>query len=201
MIAKLTACVAALGLTITGCTADRSPKTQAAAGGVQDERIQLEGGEEREVNWDNPGRGRRISGEGEARALVSYKFRMPRNLGSPQGMYVSPASGGTAQDRGVSAIYDSEKWGRVAVMFGTPSEKSAEEWEQSYRNRVTAPENSDPALGHFEVTTVGDKTVVLLVDPKPGHRTSAMWREGDLQVTILGPELTFDQALEVVEGY
>ena len=153
-------------------------------------------GDSQPTDWDHPfqGNGVQVASMEVASEDVSFNIVDPAGLGDANGIYVTP---GPKERAAVAFMYDSP-YGRVIVIEGLPDIPDAESRMAAYEDSVA--HNGHP--GYWTTSTIvtlasGDPAIV---GASPYSSSTIEWVTNGVQFSVIGPELTSDQAVSIANG-
>jgi hypothetical protein len=150
------------------------------------------------VNWDNPTGDPAVSSAAAAEQQMPIPIIVPSDLGSPSQIFAS-GDDRAAENRVVTFMFDSDKYGRVAVIESS-AQLGKSEWDTFMQSAVAA--NDDPGTsGTAKIVQIRDGINGLATTTEDGSWSQLDWYEdGDLEINVLGPTLSADQAVEIADG-
>ncbi len=150
------------------------------------------------VNWDNPTGDPAVSSAAAAEQQMPISIIVPADLGSPAEIFAS-GDDRAVENRVVTFMFDSDKYGRVAVIESS-AQLDKSEWAAFLQSAVAA--NDDPGTsGTAKIVQIRGGINGLATTTEDGSWSQLDWYEGsDLEVNILGPTLSADQAVELANG-
>ena len=150
--------------------------------------------------WDYPADGDLTGSISQARPSMSVPARMPNGLGSPIRMILAPpaalSSGSTP--RALFLVFDQSPYGRVIAM--------EQPWQgpnvdySTYAKSAASDSASVPCGPTAEAVTIKGGQPALLTHSIDGSVWAVSWREGSMELRIMGPHLTRDQALKIADA-
>jgi hypothetical protein len=142
-----------------------------------------------ETDWDTwfP-HAESVENTDRANAVLPFASDEPNDLNAAPRIFLSPVHDA------VAFIYDTQAYGRVVVVESLPDIPDAKEREISYQNQVDQAKS-----GTVEVFTIRDDLPALVSSAADKSRSAVEFVRGDIQFTILGPNLSTKEALEIAE--
>ena len=186
--------VVAAGLAATGCA------RLAGAGAGEPTSVTTflspPPGDTQATDWDHPFQGQGLLvGSVEAAKDVNFPIVTPTALGNPAGIYVTPEPPSTAA---VAFMYDSPVYGRVIVIESLPDIPDAQARMQAYQDRVA--NNGQPGFWTTsEIVTLNNGDPAIVGTSKY-YSATIEWVDSDVQFSVIGPQLTGDQAVAIANG-
>jgi hypothetical protein len=150
------------------------------------------------VNWDNPTGDPAVSSAEAAANQMPIPIIIPRDLGPPSQIFAS-GDDRAAENRVVTFMFDNNIYGRVAVIESS-AQLGKSEWDTFMESAVAA--NDDPGTsGTAKIVQIRHGINGLATTTEDGSWSQLDWYEdGDLEINVLGPTLSADQAVEIADG-
>jgi hypothetical protein len=150
------------------------------------------------VNWDNPTGDPAVSSAEAAANQMPIPIIIPRDLGPPSQIFAS-GDDRAAENRVVTFMFDNNIYGRVAVIESS-AQLGKSEWDTFMESAVAA--NDDPGTsGTAKIVQIRHGSNGLATTTEDGSWSQLDWYEdGDLEINVLGPTLSADQAVEIADG-
>jgi hypothetical protein len=154
------------------------------------------GGDVVETEWNNPIDGRVAASVRNAIDAVPFRVHVPRGLGSPAKILVSPAEI-PAGERQVAFLYETDRYGLVSVGEG-PAVPPASEWEDFIKSAV-ADNDESTTHGSAEIVTLDGGASALVTTNEEGTHSDICWLDssGTTEFCVLGPDLQRDDVVEI----
>ncbi len=147
------------------------------------------------TDWDNPIGGVEVPSLVLAEAALAFDPIVPGGLGDPKTIMISDL--GTPEDGRVLAfIYDTEKYGRIDVLQRLPDVPVAD--YDTANDSVVAANDAPGTQGTAEIIEVRAGSRALLLTAPDGVTVRIYWLEDDVEIVVMGPALSRDQALQIV---
>jgi hypothetical protein len=148
-------------------------------------------------NWDNPISGEIVASLQQAESQLPFEPRLPRGLGTPVKILVSPDSEEPANEaRGIAFLFDTADYGRVVVVEGRDDVPLAE-FEAMIRTLV-AEKGKPNGQGYVESVVIKGGTQAGLFTGAHGELTLE-WREGNVRFTLSGPTVSKDDIVSLAD--
>jgi len=147
-------------------------------------------------NWDNPIFGVPVASVDAAQAQVPFTVYVPKGLGSPTGVFATPTDV-PPEGRAVAFVYDTPEFGKVDVVEHVP-DVPPDQYDAEHENLVAT--NGDPQLhGRFDLVTIRAGQKALVTTSEDGTRSAIFWLEGDTEIVVEGPALSFEQVVAIAQ--
>jgi hypothetical protein len=188
---RLTAGLVA-ALVLMGACARR----EAATGGGEQHPHQ----ERSTINWDNPIAGVRVDALESVAALFPFDILMPEGLGSPFKILMTPPENASPESRVLAFLYNSRAYGRVVILEHIPDVPVAE-YEESNQKLVQISHTQSNVRGSAEIVPVRGGLPALVTTSEDGKHSTIWWLEaGSFEIVVEGPDLNFNQVIEIANG-
>jgi hypothetical protein len=150
-----------------------------------------------EVDWDNPLQGVAVPSVAAAREQVPFDVLEPKGLGRPINVFVSPP-GTSPGARVVAFVYDTAEYGRVVVKEHI-SDVPPEKWRESLQ--LVVARNDDPGVsGRGDIVVIRGGQSALVTTSEDEVRSSIFFLVEEVEISVRGPTVAFDDVVSIAEG-
>jgi hypothetical protein len=184
----------------TGCgQASHTPEgtghtatTSAPTGSTEDPQLH-----DLYLNWDDPNGGVLVDSFPAAQKSVSFTVLVPQGIGNPTSIYANNPDSSTDI---VTAVYDSPDYGRVIVEQET-SHLTEEQWSAD-SNQVISLNGTPGEFGTAYWVDIGGGVSAFGTTTQDRTQSTLAWLRdgGTVELDILGPSLSADQAKAIATG-
>ncbi len=153
-----------------------------------------------EVDWDHPLgiEAERLASAAEAQKRLPFEIVVPSGLGEPVAIDITPPAVTPPDARVVAFIYDTVDYGRVVVKEGFPDVPPAD-YEETLSLVVEHSQEPDVEGTAEKLEIRGGKPAVVTT-VEDGSRSSMAWLEGEIEITVRGPDIDREQVLAIGEA-